>query len=550
LRRLARHIRLPTTARERSATAGGVILIALFVGSGALNYAFGLALAWLLVPAEFGVVSAVQNVLILATGLLAAGLPLALTRRIAETHGDPEAAKPEFRTVLVTNIGLGILLGTAFVAAQLSGLYLVPTHSLVLDLAVAIEMPVLAANATLVGAAAGSRRFGGMGMMQGAEILIKCTAAVFLVTVLHAGPTGVALGFLIGTLGSVLIGVRADKGLLPGRGPLTRLSFLAASSGVWFSQAAMLFLITADLLGLEVIGRSAGANATVLAGYQACAVLARSAFYVAAALSTVVFPFIARSETLQDKHRWFMGAARWVPLAIIPLLLGLFLAPGPVLRLFLPGEYSGAQALLRVLAAGTLAALMTNLLMEALCASGYGHQVGRRMSIAVVVEVIGLVALVPGRGALGAAYSYLIASYVGVALLMPLYLRALQVRLPTLRRLAAYGAGLAPTAVVFALADRAPTPAAWALIISGAFLFVLSARRMRLITDADLMALQALGARLQVRSARGTDSDGPRGSPASATEGPGHRVLAGRPDADLAAQRAAVSRSGRMEAGQ
>ena len=72
MRRPAFHVRLPSVARERSAAAGSVILIALFAASAVLNYSFGLALAWFLVPSMFGIVSAVQNVLMLAGGLLAA----------------------------------------------------------------------------------------------------------------------------------------------------------------------------------------------------------------------------------------------------------------------------------------------------------------------------------------------------------------------------------------------------------------------------------------------------------------------------------------------
>ncbi len=499
MRHLARHARLPPVARERSAATGGVILIALFAASAVLNYAFSLALAWLLVPSEFGIISTVQNVLLLAVGLLSAGLPLALARRVAETHGDSAAAKPEFRTALITNFGFGFLLSAAFMAAQLSRLQLVPTHSLMLNLSVAAEMPVVAIKSTLAGAAGGSRRFSGVGAIQGGEILVKCIAAVFLVTILHTGPAGVALAFLIGTLGSVLIGVRADKGLLPGWGALARLSFLAASGWIWFASASMTFLITADLLGLEVIGKAAGVNAAVLAGYQACGQLARASFYLGVALSNAVFPFIAHSKTLKEKHHWFMAAARWVPLGIIPIQVGLFLAPGPVLRLFLPHQYSGAQTLLQVLAAGTLGALLTNMLLESLCAIGCGRQVGQRMLVAAAVEMTCLVAFVPQQGALGAAYSYLIASYVGVALLVPLYLKTLQVRPPTPWRLGAYAAALAPTAVLFALADRAPTLIAWALLVAGTCLFLLPARRMRLITDADLSALRRLHTRLKGR---------------------------------------------------
>jgi O-antigen/teichoic acid export membrane protein len=480
-----------------------MILVTLFAATAVVNYAFGVALAWLLVPSKFGTVSAVQNVLLLATGLLTAGLPLALARRVAETDGNPEVAKPEFRTALITNFGVGLLLGVAFMAVQLSGLQLVPTDSLVLDITMAADMPVLALSSTLAGAAGGSRRFGGLAAMEGGDIVLTCITAVFLVTVLHAGPVGVAFSILIGTLWAVLIGLRTNKGLLPSRGPLAKLSFLAVSSSIWFASASMTFLITADLAGLEVVGKAVGVTAAVLAGYQACSLLARASFYISVALDAAVFPFIARSKTLQEKHHWFVAAARWVPLLLIPIQVGLVLAPGPVLRLFLPQQYSSAQTLLRVLAAGTLGALVTNMLMEGLLAMGYGRPVGRRMSITVLVDVVALITLVPGHRALGAAYSYLIASYVGVALLVPLYLKALRVRLPAPRLVAAYAAALAPTAVAFALADRSPTLLAWALIATGTCLFILPARRMRLITDADLSVLRALRGRLMMASRAG-----------------------------------------------
>jgi len=489
----------PPLASEGSAAAGGLILVALFGVAVVLNYAFGLALAWILVPAQFGTVSAVQNVLVLALGLLTAGLPWALARRVAETHGDPETGKPEFRTALITNFSFGLLLSAAFIAAQLSGHQLVPTHSLILEIIVAVEVPVVAVNAVLAAAAGGSGRFLGVGAMQGGEILVKCVAAVFLVTVLHTGPAGVALGFLIGTLGSVLLGTRTNKGLLPGPGPLARLSFLAASGSIWLGSASMAFLITADLLGLEVFGRRAGVTAAVLARYQPCGVIARASFYVSVAIAAAVFPFMARSQTLGEKHRWFMAGVRWVLLLIIPVQMGLLLAPGPVLRLLLPSTYSNAQTLLRVLAAGTVGALITNMLMEGLFVLGYGRQIGRRMSVAVVVDIVGLVTLVPRYGSLGAAFSYLMASYIGVAVLVPLYIKAVQVRLPSPRWLTTYAAGLVPTGVMFALANSSPAPLAWALVLTGMCFSLFPARRIRLITDADLSALRAVGARLRSR---------------------------------------------------
>jgi hypothetical protein len=491
-----------------------VILVARFAAGAVLNYAFGLGLAWLLLPSGFGVVSAVQNVLLLAAGLLNAGLPWALAIRVAKAHGDPQAAKPEFRTALIANLGLGLLLAAAFMATQLSGPRLVPANSRVLDLLVAAEMAMLAVNSILAGVAQGSRRFAGLGAMQAGEILLKCVAAVVLVAGLHTGPAGVALSFLIGTAGSVLIGLRTCKGLLPGRGPLASFSFLADSGAIWFASASMTFLITADLLGLEVAGRAAGVTAAVLAGYQACGLLARASFYVGDALADAVFPFIARSESLADKHRWFVAAARWVPLLIIPVQVALAAAPGPVLRSFLPHHYSSpaAQLLLQVLAVGTLGTLMTDMLIKSLFATGHGRQVGRRMPITVAIEVTAMIVLVPRYGALGAACSFLLASLTGVILLVPLYTDALQVRLPSRAQLAAYVLGFAPTAATFVVAGHAPTLAAWALIAAGTILFILPARRMRLITDADIRFLESLRDRHRARPRSGPPAP-PRSGP-------------------------------------
>src|ERR1035441_763750 len=107
------------------------------------------------------------------------------------------------------------------------------------------------------------------------------------------------------------------------------------------------------------------------------------------------------SESLAEKHRWFVAAARWVPLLIIPVQAALVAAPGPVLRSFLPHHYSSsaARSLLQVLAAATLGALMTDMLTKSLFATGYGRQVGRRMPITVVTEGTALIFPVSRYGA-------------------------------------------------------------------------------------------------------------------------------------------------------
>jgi hypothetical protein len=234
----------------------------------------------------------------------------------------------------------------------------------------------------------------------------------------------------------------------------------------------------------------------VLACYQSCGLLVRASYYVSDALVDSVFPYIAHSKSPREKHRWFTAAARWVPLLLIPIQAELIIAPGPVLHLLLPGHYAGAQMVLRVLAAGTLGALTADMLIKSLFAAGHRREIGWLMPVAAMAEVLGLVILVPRYGAVGAAWSYLIAVYVAVALLLPVHLRAFQVRLPRARKVASYLLALAPTAAAFVLASRTPTVLAWMLIVTGFALFTIPARRIRLINDADLRFLQELRARL------------------------------------------------------
>ncbi len=68
---------------HQSAAAGTAVLMGAIALAAPLNYGFGLALAWLLPAAEFGRVSVLLTVLLLATSVLAAGFPWALARRVA-----------------------------------------------------------------------------------------------------------------------------------------------------------------------------------------------------------------------------------------------------------------------------------------------------------------------------------------------------------------------------------------------------------------------------------------------------------------------------------
>src|SRR5664280_742565 len=420
---------MSSLSSERSATAGGIILVLRFAAASVLNYLFGVALAWVLVPDAFGTVSALQNVLLLAAGAMAAGLPWALAVKVARGGGDGDTEEREIRTALLGNFGIGMVLAIALVVAQLAGLQVIPTSSVVVTLTVACTLPAMGVATVLAGALQGSRRFGGLGATQSVEILIKCLVGLALVTLLGAGPEGVALGFLTGSLAAIAVAVRALRGILPRRGPLARLNTFRMALPIWVGAASATTLLTADLLGLGVVGAAHGVTASTLAAYQVCAILARAPYFVSEALIDAVFPLMARRESRVVSHGWFIAALRWVPLAIVPLQVCLLLAPGPILRLFFPQSYGESIRLLQLLDVGTLGLLLTNMLVKGMCALGQAPRVARRMPIAVAVELTGLALLVPSFGGQGAATAYCLGAWAGVLLLGPVYLQEQQVSL-------------------------------------------------------------------------------------------------------------------------
>src|SRR4051812_45403529 len=71
----------PTTAARSSVT-----LIGSFVVSAIVNYAFGLAMAWLLHPQAYGVLGVAQTALVIITLIVGAGLPQMVVRVVSSSE--------------------------------------------------------------------------------------------------------------------------------------------------------------------------------------------------------------------------------------------------------------------------------------------------------------------------------------------------------------------------------------------------------------------------------------------------------------------------------
>ncbi len=482
---------------QRTAAAGGAVLILRYGITAVLNYGFGVALVWLLPRSQFGVVSVVQNLLALAAAALAGSLPWALARIVARSDGlSDEAGDSAFRAALFGNVGLGAVLATVFMFAQFGSVPIIPDGSLLLSLIVVATVLLLSLNAVLVGALQGYRRFDGLGLMQTIEILGKVATGLALVGMLGLGVTGVAAGFLVGAVIATCCGWWALRDRIPGRGPMAGRSTFADAGAMGIGTTSFYLLVTLDVIMLSMLLGADGAATAVVATYQAAAILSRIPFFLADALSDAVFPLIARGRTKDEQHAWFVAAFRWVPLGVLPLQIVLLVVPDVALRLFFPPEYEDAVDLVRIVTFGTLGLIVVDMLLKALYARGAAAAVARRIPIAVAAELVAILVVVPQFGAAGAAVAFAIGSWVAAVLLGVFYLRQQPfTRLPV-EAVARYVTAIAVLLLGLAIADVGPQWLQLPAIAMATGAYAFAALRLRVVRDEDVTRVAAVLHRL------------------------------------------------------
>lgn len=478
------------------------MLVARFAVIAVLNYALGVVLAWLLPNEEYGRVSIVQAALMLAAYTVNSGFPwIVATTEARRSRLEPGHAGAVFRSSLLGNSFLGLGLAVSFVLLQVSGVRLLPPESQLMVALVAASVPVFAVNAVFKGALHGRRRFSDFGLVQVAEVLVKCLVAVVLVVALHLGAVAVALAFLVGSLVAAVLGAWRLRDDLPiGRGRLAGLDTYRDAVPMFVGSAGFALFATADVLGLHSIGYASGLTAATVGMYQVAVLLGRAPYFVADALVDAVFPFIARRhDSPEASHRWFASAARWIFLAVVPLELVLVVRPQPLLQLFFPEPYLAALPLVRVVSLGTLGMIGCGIYGKSLQALGRRDAVAKVMPAVLVVELAILTLLVPRLAAMGAAIAFALASWTGAVLLAVTYHRHQRIGLPESRGATRYAVALLALVAGLALAPDLSTVMMLGLVVVAGLVYLGVARSLNLITAEDVARLQGWAGRALLR---------------------------------------------------
>lgn len=392
------------------------LLLAASAATSVLNYAFGLAAGWLLLPDDFGLLAFAQTVLLIAGLILNAGFPWSLTAAIVRAEQVERAAL--VRGTLVSNLVLALVFSNLVLILFALGPLRHGFERPSIVALVALALPFIAVAAVTRHAAQGVESFGTAAVIVVLEVLGKAIAGLALI-VAGFGVGGAVAGFALGGLLAAIVGLA-----FVGRhfemkvvGPVRFIPLLAALP-VFGASLGLALLLNLDLLAVKLL-----VSDREQAGfYQASTVLANAPYYLAAAALVPVM-FTRLAGVSGDRERWALvaGTLRRCAIFLLPVEALLIVAPELALRAFFPDLYAEGAGVLRLLALGNGMMLIVAVLVAVFQATGQARRPAIALLCTTAIEAAVLRAIVPSRHSEGAALVFVLAAAAALLILIVLY---------------------------------------------------------------------------------------------------------------------------------
>ena len=391
---------------SQATVAGGTLVAAGMMTMNVTVYAFNVLAARLLVPREFGALTALFGIILVGT-VAQLGLQAVTARRLA--------VAPESRSEIIADTVRVTALAASAVGLAVAATTVVMTPALKLD----SHWPVILCGATLVpmtvmgtqsGIAQGTSRWGlltaiyvgnGLGRMVGGTVGLLISPT----------PTAAMIGIAIGAWTPVLAGVSLLRGHLTrsnrarSRRSMLREALLSTSTLLaFFVLSNMDALVARNLLDEDDSGL-----------YASGLILAKAAFFLPQFVSVVLFPDLARATT----HHARLRATSLVAMLGVLTVAGTLVLPQLALILVGGDEYEGVRSRLWLFAlAGSLLAIVYLLVFDALArhahgvlvmiwgavaavlAAAYGLDVGITGLVVTIISVVGTLAVIVGAAPL------------------------------------------------------------------------------------------------------------------------------------------------------
>jgi O-antigen/teichoic acid export membrane protein len=140
------------------------------------------------------------------------------------------------------------------------------------------------------------------------------------------------------------------------------------------------------------------------------------------ALSLIVLPSVAGTESIEHRHEMFRTLLTWTFWGCLGAGLILSVAAPVMVPLLFGRSFEGAVPLLPILVPASVVLGVNQMLSAGVRALGFPETASKAEMLGLVVTVIGLMALVPTQGVRGAAWTSL-AAYSATTLYLMLHSR-------------------------------------------------------------------------------------------------------------------------------
>jgi len=397
-----------------------VIMFITFAGMSIINYGFGLAAGWLLVPGDFGLLAFVQTVLTITGLVLNSGFAWSLTAALVGASETDRAGL--VRGALISNLLLALVMNILILLFYILGPLKPGLESWPVTVLVMGTLPLLSFIAIARATVQGSERFGALATLWLLETGTKAVAGIGLVKAGY-GAIGAIAGFFIGSLVAALIGLWylvVVLKILP-FGSILRTAFNKAGA-MFGAILGMALLLNLDMVALKLFSQ---ADRAAVGRYQAGTILANTPYYLLTATIPVIFTQISGLKKISQSASIVGETFQLALIVLLPLegLLALF--PELFLRLLFPLSYLAGASTLRILALGNASIILVAILSTAFQATGNASIPGRAILAITFCEAICLKVIIPGWHSLGAASVFLTATSMTGLVLGACYLQNL-----------------------------------------------------------------------------------------------------------------------------